>query len=174
VWNAATVLVCALDLLGRSAVSFPPIALVEERPPDASSRADAFVGPADRTIYVITSAPAFQSIQRTRDRCGERNTLMKLASVLVHEEWHVQHGPDERGAYLAQLVALLFLGAHPGHPVYLEVQRSMQAVLGREPKSPRPVPATRQTLADRSFGGEAEQAEPQPVKFDGLFWPSAP
>ena len=31
---------------------------------------------------------------------------MKLASVIVHEAWHLQHGRDEGGAYDAQLIFL--------------------------------------------------------------------
>jgi hypothetical protein len=31
---------------------------------------------------------------------------LKLASVIVHEAWHLQHGRDEAGAYDAQLIFL--------------------------------------------------------------------
>jgi len=142
VWNAATVLVCALELLGRSEASFPPIAFVQMHPADVSARAEAYVRSGDTTIYLITSSSAFQRLQRGPERCGDLVAVKKLASVLVHEEWHVRHGPDERGAYSAQLMALRVLGAAPGNPVYREVQRSMQAVLRREPASAQPVQMT--------------------------------
>jgi hypothetical protein len=57
------------------------------------------------------------------------NAIRKIASVLVHEEWHVRHGSDEAGAYAAQLTTLVALDAGPGHPVYYEVTRSMQATI---------------------------------------------
>jgi hypothetical protein len=133
-WSAATVLVCALDLLGRSAGSFPPITFLEVRPPDVSARADAFVRRGDDTIYLVTTAPAFQRLQRSRDRCSELNAVRSLASVLVHEEWHVRNGPDERRAYEAQLMALRAMNAGPGNPVYAGVNRAMNHTLKTRPR----------------------------------------
>ena len=40
--------------------------------------------------------------------------LVRRVSVIVHEEWHVTHGSDERNAYLAQLTELQRLGSGPG------------------------------------------------------------
>src|SRR5688572_5165649 len=48
---AATVLVCALELLGRSPSSFPPIKLLDVRPAHASVNAEAFVATGVNTIY---------------------------------------------------------------------------------------------------------------------------
>ena len=48
-----------------------------------------------------------------------------IASVLVHEEWHVRHGGDEAGAYAAQQTTLIRLNAGPGTPLYHEVTRAM-------------------------------------------------
>jgi hypothetical protein len=137
VWSAATVLACALGLLGRSAASFPPIVFVDTRPSDASDIADAFVREGDPTIYLVTSSPAFQRAQRSQDRCGAFNDLRKLASILVHEEWHVRHGPGERQAYEAQLTALTGLSAGPGHVLYAEVRRSMAVALASSPQPTR-------------------------------------
>ena len=36
-----------------------------------------------------------------QDRC-----LLKVASVIVHEAWHLRNGPDEVGAYQTQLIFL--------------------------------------------------------------------
>jgi hypothetical protein len=55
--------------------------------------------------------------------------FIKLASIIIHEAWHVRHGQDERGAYLAQLLTLSRLGAGPGSDVYRGVHKSMLAVL---------------------------------------------
>ena len=130
-WSAATVVVCALSLLGRSPQTLPPIALVEVRPADVSPQAEGFVrrGSED-TIYLITSTSAFQSAQRARYRCGNVQAVIKVASVIVHEEWHVRHGPDERGAYSAQMMALRStLGVDPDRPLFKSVRASMNAVL---------------------------------------------
>jgi len=121
--GAPAVIACALALLGRSADSMPPITLIEAPPPHISANAEAFVWSGEAMIYVITSAPAFRDA-----RCWRRGSLMKLASVLMHEEWHVRHGGDEGGAYNAQLLALLQFGAKVDSPVYRGVVRAMRSV----------------------------------------------
>ena len=130
-WNAATVLVCALDLLGRSAATFPPIVLLAERPPDVSHIAEAFTRSGAQAIYVLTSSGTFRSIQRADYRCGDLDAVRKLASILVHEEVHLRNGPDEREAYQAQLATLVRLGAPPGSPAFSSVVRSMKVVLAK-------------------------------------------
>jgi hypothetical protein len=102
--------------------------LVDEPPRDASSYVEGFVQAGDPTIYLVTSSRVFRAAQSSRNRCGNRNATRKLASVIVHEEWHVRHGADERAAYLAQLTALTAMGAGQGTGTYGEVTRSMQAV----------------------------------------------
>jgi hypothetical protein len=56
-------------------------------------------------------------------------SLRKIASVVMHEAWHLEHPGDEPGAYMAQLSALTQMGAGPGSPPYLEVWRSSRAAL---------------------------------------------
>lgn len=119
--GAPAVIACTLALLGRSAESMPPITLIDAAPPRVSANAEAFVWSGEAMIYVITSAPAFREA-----RCWSQRSLVKLASVLVHEEWHIRHGGDERGAYNAQLLALLQLGAHVDSSVYKGVVRAMR------------------------------------------------
>jgi len=131
VWTAETVLVCALTLLTRTADSFPPITFVQEIPADVSAHAEAFVRAGEHRIYVITSSRVFRRAQHARNRCGELQALRKLASVLIHEEWHVTRGGDEAAAYAAQLTTLNYLGAGPGHPSYYEVSKAMRTVLAR-------------------------------------------
>jgi hypothetical protein len=113
-WSAASVLVCAMSLLGRNAATLPPIELIDARPADVSRRAEAFT--------------------RTEARCDEFDAFKRLASILVREAWHVRYGGDERGAYDAQLDALLMLGAGPATWIYREVVRSMREALA--PTSP--------------------------------------
>jgi hypothetical protein len=130
-WTAATVLVCALSLLHRSAASFPPIELVAVRPTYVSANAEGYVRQGHAHIYLITTSPVFARARRARDMCGELDAIRKIASVLVHEEWHVRHGGDEAEAYLAQLSTLIALNAGPGNPLYGEVTRSMQVAIRR-------------------------------------------
>jgi hypothetical protein len=127
-WNTDTVLLCALSLLSRSAASFPPIEFVDVRPAYVSALAEAYVLPHDTRIHLITTSPVFMRARRAGARCGELQTIRKIASILVHEEWHVRHGASEEGAYSAQLSALISIHAGPGNPVFAEVLRSMRAV----------------------------------------------
>lgn len=40
---------------------------------------------------------------------------VRLASILVHEAWHLHHGPNETGAYEAQIAFLMRNGASVEH-----------------------------------------------------------
>jgi len=75
------------------------------------------------TIYIVMSTAAFRDAN-----CGSRKSLVKLASILIHEEYHVRYGPAERPAYEAQLGALTRLGVPPDSSLYIGVVRSMVAV----------------------------------------------
>jgi hypothetical protein len=128
-WTAETVLVCALALLARGADTFPPIVLLDSRPADVSLNAEGFVRHGDPRINLLTDTAAFESARRASVRCGSLQALRKIASVVVHEEWHVRHPGDEPGAYAAQLIALTEMGAGPGHPLYLGVMRARRSVV---------------------------------------------
>jgi hypothetical protein len=128
-WTAASVLACALSVLGRSESSMPPIALIDIAPPEVSTGAEAFVRGESRTIYLITSSRVFQTALTLRQYCSAAPEMMKLASILAHEEWHVRHGPDEKAAYHYQLVTLIRLGQPPGTGIYRDVQTSMLRIL---------------------------------------------
>jgi hypothetical protein len=135
--TAALVVVCALNLLGRSAAQFPRIELLDVRPPGVSANAEAFARRNPDVIYLITASPVFRGAQwaeATQGRCRDRDGLKKIASILVHEEWHLRHGPDERGAYAAQLTALALLGAGPESRLHHSVKRSMQSVVDAPPQ----------------------------------------
>jgi hypothetical protein len=137
VWSAETVLVCALTLLSRPIASFPPIQLVGSRPAYVSSQADAYVLEHEPRIYLLTNSASFLRARRADSRCGDLQALRKIASVLVHEEWHVRHGGDEAAAYAAQLTTLASLNAGPGTSLYAGVVKAMQAVAreGRQSSS---------------------------------------
>jgi len=127
-WTAASVLACALAVLGRSEAKMPRIELLDVAPPAVSAGAEAFVDRDTNTIYLITSSAVFQWALEAR-HCSETVPIRKLASILAHEEWHVRHGPDEKSAYQHQLITLIRLGLLPGSGVYGEVQLSMRRVL---------------------------------------------
>ena len=127
---AATVLVCAIQLLGRNPESFPRIELLAARPPHASLNAEAFVDPRISTIYVLTTSEVFLAAQ-AKGHCGSTEPLRKLASILIHEEWHVLHGSDEGGAYAAQLTTVAML-SRPDSALYNSVRRAMVTVLEKQ------------------------------------------
>jgi hypothetical protein len=122
-------------MLGRSADRLPPLRVVETSPPGVSPTAQAFINRIDGSIYLIASAPAFREVQdaqtQGRSRCGSRRARGMLASVVVHEEWHLRFGPDEKGAYQAQLMELARLGMAMT-PESHSVTRSMAAVLAQK------------------------------------------
>lgn len=79
--GAAAVLVCVLDVLGRSPGTLPPIEFVAFPPPDVSVNAEAFVREDSGVISVITSTAAFREAN-----CLNRRSMYKLASILIHED----------------------------------------------------------------------------------------
>lgn len=138
--TAALVLVCALDMMGRSAHQLPPIAILGTPPPGVSPNAAGFADRTGGVIYLIASAPAFttaiEAHARER-RCADRDALRMIASIIAHEEWHVEHGSDERDAYAAQLTELNRLGLGPGTRAHRSVTLAMQWVVARQAKQPR-------------------------------------
>jgi hypothetical protein len=127
-WTAASVLACALSVLGRSESSMPRIELIDVAPVEVSAGAEAFVRRDIGTIYLITSSTVFRAALSAK-YCSSSATTRKLASILAHEEWHVRHGADEKGAYEHQLVTLIRLGEQPGSGVFRAVQVSMLHIL---------------------------------------------
>ena len=129
-WTAPAVFVCALGLLGRSEQNFPSTQLVETAPLTASRYAAAYVARDDHPhIVVITSTAAFTNARHARSECGDLEAIREIAGVLAHEEWHLKHGPDEEGAYDAQLTTLVFVGAHQDGALYHKVLQAKQSVL---------------------------------------------
>ena len=128
---ADIVIVCALELLGRSASSLPPIRIIEHRPPGASANAVAFA--RDGVIYIIASAAPFSLARNARlpKECRDVDTLRLVASTIVHEEWHVLNGADEQGAYFAQLTALHQMGLGPGTQAHRQIKQAMHAATSR-------------------------------------------
>jgi hypothetical protein len=137
VWTAEVVLLCALNLLGRSEASFPPIAMVDMVAASVSAGAEGFVRHDDPHIYLVTTGGNFRAAQESRTRCGNTNAVRKIASVLIHEEVHLRQEADEKTAYEAQLTMLSALGAGVGSAPYQEVIRAMQRTLKHQPRPQR-------------------------------------
>lgn len=127
-WSAETVVVCALALLGRSEQRFPPVQFVEKVPAGVSQLAEGYARYTEPRIVLVTSTWAFAKARMARDRCGEVEAIREIAGVLAHEEWHVIHGPDEQGAYDAQLIALVYVGARQDGALYHRVMQSKLVV----------------------------------------------
>jgi hypothetical protein len=166
---ASFVLACALDLMGRSAAQLPAIILVSEPPADASPQAVAFVREGERAIYLLESSAPFQAAMesnRERHRCRQLDQLRLVASVLAHEEWHIHHGPDEVGAYYAQLTELQRLGAGPGRWAYESVRRAMEATRKRDEarlRDARRIAASNRSIPDPTI--------PSAVSASDRLWP---
>ncbi len=127
--SAATVFVCALELLGRSPASFPPVEFVDHPPVGVSRLAEAYVLGEEGRIVLITSTEAFQRARRATPRCTDLEAIQEIAGVLAHEEFHLRHGPDEEAAYDAQMTTLLAIGVSDNSPLVHKVKRAKLAVV---------------------------------------------
>jgi hypothetical protein len=93
-----------------------PITLTAVVPPPASRGIEAWTsyGADERgeRIFVCTGSDIFRCASRP---LGMRQCVVRLASALVHEAWHFEHGRNERDAYEAQIGFLLRNGAATEH-----------------------------------------------------------
>jgi hypothetical protein len=137
----------ALRLAGPQSYARLPFVLVSELPWTASPGAEAWTvfdehGKGDR-IFVYTRSRTFRCASVRgwdQDLC-----LLKVASVIVHEAWHLQNGPDEVGAYEAQLSFLRLIEASAVFQVneaaavnIREVRRARDRVLADQQKASSP------------------------------------
>jgi len=60
-------------------------------------------------IFLYTRSGVFRCA--SDEQPLQHQCLLKLASVIVHESWHLEHGPDEAAAYTAQLLFLQMIEA---------------------------------------------------------------
>lgn len=142
--SAAAVLLCVLGMVGRSSNHARTVELLDVRPAIVSANAEAFTDRTNGKIYILTSTAVFRDAQR-----GQLLALKKLASIYVHEEWHLRHGADERAAYEAQLTALAMLGTGPGTALYQGVVHAMLQVQKQEDARKRKTP--QDMLVARTF-----------------------
>jgi hypothetical protein len=93
-----------------------PITLATVAPASLSSGAEAWTsydadGSGER-IFVYTGSDMFRCASRP---LAMRQCLLRLASAVVHEAWHFEHGGDEGEAYEVQIAFLLRNGAATEH-----------------------------------------------------------
>jgi hypothetical protein len=115
----------AVTLLGWWGDDVPAIELVPTRPRDASPKAAAWVritaDAAVPVIYVAQDSHVYHDAT-----AGDYQALVQLAGMLAHERWHIQHGPDELGAYDAQLSMMEYLHADSLH--LTEVRKAVRRI----------------------------------------------
>ena len=84
-----------------------PVTLTSIAPPVASEGIEAWTsygpnGSGDR-VFVYTGSEIFRC---ARWPLSMHQCVVRLASVLVHEAWHLEHGKNETAAYDAQIAFL--------------------------------------------------------------------
>ena len=93
-----------------------PITLATAAPASASFGVEAWTsydadGTGDR-IFVYTGSDMFRCASRP---LSMRQCLLRVASAVVHEAWHLENGRDEGQAYEVQIAFLLRNGATTEH-----------------------------------------------------------
>jgi hypothetical protein len=102
-----------------------PITLATAPPASASHGIEAWTSyDADGTgerIFIYTGSDIFLC---ARWPLSLRQCRIRLASVLIHEAWHFEHGPNEAAAYEAQIAFLMRNGAAPEHVKAVRLARN--------------------------------------------------
>ncbi len=105
----------ALTLAGLDRANLP-ITLATAPPASASRGIEAWTsydanGTGER-IFIYVDSDMFRC---ARWPIGMRQCRIRLASILVHEAWHLKYGPDEGNAYERQIAFLMKNGAATEH-----------------------------------------------------------
>jgi hypothetical protein len=115
----------ALALLGDDAPTVPIVVEHTVRPPFVMSVATAWTDGV--TIFINDQSDPYQRA---------RKDAVALAGAIVHESYHLRHGPDEASAYAEQLRVMRRLGA-TRHDLDV-VERGLRAVqLANQPPTRR-------------------------------------
>lgn len=123
----------ALDqagLLAKQAGALP-IVLTGIRPRYVSELAEAWTVRDPATgqglVVIYTGSATFRCAMPPEQK---RQCVIKLASILMHEAWHLKYGSDERHAYDAQLTFLELQGG--SGQLISSVRRAKAGVLARQ------------------------------------------
>ena len=123
----------ALLLAGLDRANLP-ITLAATPPSSASQGIEAWTShSADGTgtrIFLYTGSDMFRC---ARWPLGMRQCRIRLASVLVHEAWHMEHGQDEEDAYEAQIAFLMRNGAATEHVKAVRLAQNRVLAAERHP-----------------------------------------
>lgn len=122
----------ALTLLNQSSPNRVDAKIVEIKRSDLPAAVQRIVKPnaegfhfeGDDKVYINKESDVYKAAQN-----GDKEAKIKMASIIAHEAWHVQNGPDENGAYGAQLAALERMKA-PGN-LKSGIALARKAVTGR-------------------------------------------
>lgn len=112
------------------------IVLASVRPDAASPGVEAWTviredGKGDRVVVYTESSVFICASRHTPVHVNPYICLLKLASIIVHEAWHFRNGPDEAGAYEAQLQFLVARGAGSAAEIAVGVRRARDRVKAR-------------------------------------------
>ena len=92
-----------------------PITLATVAPASASRGVEAWTSYDEECgdrIFVYTGSDMFRCASRP---LAMRKCLLRLASAVVHEAWHLEHGREEEEAYEVQIAFLLRNGGATEH-----------------------------------------------------------
>ena len=112
------------------------IVLASVPPDSASPGVEAWTvfredGKGDRVVVYTESSVFICASRNTPVHVNPYVCLLKLASIIVHEAWHFKNGPDEAGAYQAQLQFLEVRGAGSAAEIAEGVRRARDRVKAR-------------------------------------------
>jgi hypothetical protein len=117
-----------------------PITLAAAAPASASRGVEAWTSYDDECgdrIFVYTGSDMFRCASRP---LAMRQCLLRLASAVVHEAWHLENGRDEGEAYEVQIAFLLRNGAATEH--VKAVRLVQKRVLAAERRGHAPIGST--------------------------------
>jgi hypothetical protein len=130
-----TVLSKAVELLRRINIHPDRVRVTNNRPLESSPFVEGFIYHGDDTIYLPTYSDTY-----LRAQYGDKEALIKLASVIAHEMVHVEQYKknrklDEMAAYDRQLRTLRQLNASRLTLIRVEKAKSQQAT--RKARNPQ-------------------------------------
>jgi hypothetical protein len=113
-----------------------PIVLASVPPDSASPGVEAWTvfgedAKGDRVVVYTESSVFICARRHTPVHVNPYICLLKLASIIVHEAWHFRNGPDETGAYEAQLHFLEARGGGSAAEIAEGVRRARDRVKAR-------------------------------------------
>jgi hypothetical protein len=125
--HADSALSRVVELLRRINIHPSNVCVTNNRPLESSPFVEGFIYHGDETIYLPTYSDTYRKAKH-----GDKESLIKLASVIAHEMVHVEQDKkrrkhDEMAAYDHQLRTLRHLNASRLTIIRVEKAKSQQA-----------------------------------------------